>query len=74
MIKHKEKKNKTKKTFKANMLITLLSYLLIPNALSLSKDKSLLSSRIVITSLVLNRGLTLKILFVINGYIHTSYE
>ena len=45
------------------MLISLLTYLLISNALSLSKDKSILFSRIVMASLTLTSGLAFNNLF-----------
>jgi NADH-ubiquinone oxidoreductase chain 2 len=46
------------------MVISLLTYLLISNALTLRKDKSILFSRIVMLSLILIAGLTFNNLFV----------
>jgi len=48
------------------MLISLLTFLLISNALSLSKDKSILFSRIVMVSLILTSFLAFNNLFVIS--------
>jgi NADH-ubiquinone oxidoreductase chain 2 len=47
------------------MLIFLLSFLLISNALSLTKDKSILFSRIVMVSLILTSFLAFNNLFVL---------
>lgn len=46
------------------MLISLLTFLLISNALSLRKDKSILFSRIVMVSLILTSFLAFNNLFV----------
>lgn len=51
---------------KNNMLISLLIFLLISNALSLRKDKSILFSRIVMVSLILASFLAFNNLFVIS--------
>jgi len=48
------------------MLISLLTYLLISNALTLRKDKSILFSRIVMVSLILTSFLTFNNLFVMS--------
>lgn len=48
-----------------NMLISLLTFLLISNALSLRKDKSILFSRIVMVSLILTSIIAFNNLFVI---------
>jgi len=48
------------------MLISLLTFLLISNALSLRKDKSILFSRIVMVSLILTSFLAFNNLFVIS--------
>ena len=48
------------------MLISLLTYLLISNALSLRKDKSILFSRIVMVSLLLTSFLAFNNLFVMS--------
>src|ERR1700710_1526820 len=48
------------------MLISLLTFLLISNALSLRKDKSILFSRIVMVSLILTSILAFNNLFVIS--------
>jgi len=48
------------------MLISLLTYLLISNALSLRKDKSILFSRIVMVSLILTSFLAFNNLFVMS--------
>jgi len=48
------------------MLISLLTYLLISNALTLRKDKSILFSRIVMVSLVLTSFLAFNNLFVMS--------
>jgi len=47
------------------MLISLLTYLLISNALTLRKDKSILFSRIVMVTLILTSLLALNNLFVL---------
>jgi len=48
------------------MLISLLTYLLISNALSLNKDKSILFSRIVMVSLILTAFISFNNLFVMS--------
>ena len=48
------------------MLISLLTYLLISNALSLRKDKSILFSRIVMVSLILTSFLAFNNIFVMS--------